>query len=328
MVLDAATVRNLELVEPLFAGERRDSTLIHVLDKTATGMGGRLLRQRLLHPSCRSRGNRIAAGCRAGTRGKGHSAHRSAENAWSGFSTWSVCLPRSRWATAGPRDLLALGRSLAKASGDCQADGRSSTRPRLAARIRRGRRCARPDSAGDRGRAARESRRRRHHSRRVRCGARRTARHQPEQPAVHRRHRNARARRDRHPVAESPLQQRFRLLHRDLESQICTWFPPRYERKQTLANAERFTTPELKELEAKVLAAEEKILELERTLFQEVRGVRRMRRPNESSAAAAVVAELDVCRDAWRRWRSRTAIRRPRFSDSAAKCGSKPAGIR
>ena len=34
MVLDAATVRNLELVEPLFAGESRDATLIHVLDKT------------------------------------------------------------------------------------------------------------------------------------------------------------------------------------------------------------------------------------------------------------------------------------------------------
>ena len=39
--------------------------------------------------------------------------------------------------------------------------------------------------------------------------------------------------------------------------------PADYERKQTLVNAERFTTPELKELEAKVLSAEEKILDLE-----------------------------------------------------------------
>ena len=55
MVLDGATVRNLELVDPLFAGESREATLIHVLDKTATGMGGRLLRRRLLNPavSCR-----------------------------------------------------------------------------------------------------------------------------------------------------------------------------------------------------------------------------------------------------------------------------------
>jgi DNA mismatch repair protein MutS len=51
MVLDAVTVRNLELVEPLFAGERTDATLMHVLDQTQTGMGGRLLRQRLLRPS-------------------------------------------------------------------------------------------------------------------------------------------------------------------------------------------------------------------------------------------------------------------------------------
>ena len=52
MVLDAVTVRNLELVEPLFAGERREShARSRVLDQTCTGMGGRLLRQRLLRPS-------------------------------------------------------------------------------------------------------------------------------------------------------------------------------------------------------------------------------------------------------------------------------------
>ena len=40
--------------------------------------------------------------------------------------------------------------------------------------------------------------------------------------------------------------------------------PSDYERKQTLVNAERFTTPELKELESKILDAEEKMLALER----------------------------------------------------------------
>src|SRR5258708_20322691 len=50
MILDAVTVRNLELLEPLFAGESKESTLIYVLDQTSTGMGGRLLRQRLLRP--------------------------------------------------------------------------------------------------------------------------------------------------------------------------------------------------------------------------------------------------------------------------------------
>lgn len=45
----------------------------------------------------------------------------------------------------------------------------------------------------------------------------------------------------------------------------------RYERKQTLANAERFITPELKKLETMILEAEEKSVDLEYRLFLEVR---------------------------------------------------------
>ena len=47
--------------------------------------------------------------------------------------------------------------------------------------------------------------------------------------------------------------------------------PPDYIRKQTLTNAERYITPELKEYEEKVLHAEEKILALETRIFNEVR---------------------------------------------------------
>jgi DNA mismatch repair protein MutS len=47
--------------------------------------------------------------------------------------------------------------------------------------------------------------------------------------------------------------------------------PPDYIRRQTLANAERYITPELKEYEEKVLGAEERIAELEYALFQEIR---------------------------------------------------------
>ncbi|KAF0247493.1 MAG: DNA mismatch repair protein MutS [bacterium] len=47
--------------------------------------------------------------------------------------------------------------------------------------------------------------------------------------------------------------------------------PSEYERKQTLVGAERFTTPELKDLEAKVLGAEEEILRIEQELFQQLR---------------------------------------------------------
>jgi DNA mismatch repair protein MutS len=47
--------------------------------------------------------------------------------------------------------------------------------------------------------------------------------------------------------------------------------PADYERKQTLANAERYVTPELKEWESKALDAEERILSLEQRLFGEIR---------------------------------------------------------
>ncbi|MCL2039025.1 MAG: DNA mismatch repair protein MutS [Bacteroidetes bacterium] len=47
--------------------------------------------------------------------------------------------------------------------------------------------------------------------------------------------------------------------------------PSHYERKQTLVNAERYTTPELKEFEAKILDAEFKIQEIEHRLFNEIK---------------------------------------------------------
>lgn len=47
--------------------------------------------------------------------------------------------------------------------------------------------------------------------------------------------------------------------------------PDYYDRKQTLANSERYTTPELKEIESKILNAEEKIAELENELFTKLK---------------------------------------------------------
>ena len=46
--------------------------------------------------------------------------------------------------------------------------------------------------------------------------------------------------------------------------------PENYERRQTLTNAERFVTPELKELESKILSAEERAAARERGLFEEL----------------------------------------------------------
>jgi DNA mismatch repair protein MutS len=69
--------------------------------------------------------------------------------------------------------------------------------------------------------------------------------------------------------------------------------PTDYERKQTLVNAERFTTPELKELESKVLDAEDKMLTLEREIFQELRLFAAEHAARIRQTAAAI-AELDV----------------------------------
>ncbi|MGA8029256.1 MAG: DNA mismatch repair protein MutS, partial [Bryobacteraceae bacterium] len=113
MVLDAATVRNLELIEPLFAGESRDATLIHVLDKTCTGMGGRLLRQRLLNPSCDAAEieNRLDAVAELSAK---VILRGDLRKALAGIQDLERLLAKVTLGTAGPRELLALGRSLAQ----------------------------------------------------------------------------------------------------------------------------------------------------------------------------------------------------------------------
>jgi len=69
--------------------------------------------------------------------------------------------------------------------------------------------------------------------------------------------------------------------------------PGDYERKQTLANAERYTTPELKEYEAKVLGAEERISEIEQQLFAEIRQAVSVE-TKRVQAVAHALAILDV----------------------------------
>jgi len=69
--------------------------------------------------------------------------------------------------------------------------------------------------------------------------------------------------------------------------------PNEYERKQTLVNAERFTTSELKEYEARILDAQEKIVDIERRLFAALRSAiageaKRIRQ------TALALAEVDV----------------------------------
>jgi DNA mismatch repair protein MutS len=71
--------------------------------------------------------------------------------------------------------------------------------------------------------------------------------------------------------------------------------PQDYIRKQTLANAERYITPELKEYETQVLTAEERALALEARLFEELRE-RVVAEVSRLQRTAALVAEADVTR--------------------------------
>ncbi len=69
--------------------------------------------------------------------------------------------------------------------------------------------------------------------------------------------------------------------------------PSHYVRKQTLANAERYFTPELKEYEAKVLGAEERIRQLEYDIFMHLRQ-QVFQRASDLREASRMLSELDV----------------------------------
>jgi DNA mismatch repair protein MutS len=69
--------------------------------------------------------------------------------------------------------------------------------------------------------------------------------------------------------------------------------PADYIRKQTIANGERFVTPALKEMEGKILGAEERAVKLEHALFQEIREQALAQLPSLQRTARAL-AQLDV----------------------------------
>ena len=69
--------------------------------------------------------------------------------------------------------------------------------------------------------------------------------------------------------------------------------PADYERKQTLVNAERFTTPELKEYERKILSAHERSIEIEKRIFAELRQAV-LEAAGRIKRTSAAVAEADL----------------------------------
>src|ERR1700739_4784126 len=116
LVLDAVTVRNLELIEPLFAGTDVGVTLFRSIDSAVTPMGKRLLRAWLLRPSLdvteiNARLDAVETGV------KGIIAREELRRALDGVLDLERLLSRVTLEVANPRDVLALAASLGKIPG-------------------------------------------------------------------------------------------------------------------------------------------------------------------------------------------------------------------
>jgi DNA mismatch repair protein MutS len=293
LVLDAVTVRNLELIEPLFAGTDAGTTLFRSIDVTVTPMGKRWLRSWLLRPSIEDAeiNYRLDA---VETLVKDTVAREELRRALDGILDLERLLSRVTLETANARDVLALAASLAKIPAV------RSLLARLSAERWRGLHES-VDDLGD-----------------VRERIEKTIVPEPPislndggaiQSGVDREldelrdlSRNSKQylalieQRERQRTGIGSLKVKFNSIfgyYLEVSKPNLHLVPPDYERKQTLVNAERFTTPELKEYEAKILAAQEKIVEIERRLFAELRTAiaaeaKRIRR------TALALAEVDV----------------------------------
>ncbi len=317
MVLDAVTVRNLELVEPIFSadlGGGRESTLVSVIDKTLTGMGARLLRRRLVRPSMDRAEieHRLDA---VDELAKTTIARTEIRRALEPVLDLERLLAKVTLGTAGPRELLALGRSLAalpelkRLAGTCTAPRLTDIRDRMDEvaeardRILNAISDTPPLSLSDGGT--------------IRDGFDATLDELRDVSRNSRQYIAAIETRERARSGIQSLKVRFNNVfgyYIEISKANLHLAPSDYERKQTLVNAERFTTPELKELESKVLDAEEKILEIERRVFAEVRAAT-AECATRIRASAQAVAELDVAA-ALAQVAVESRYTRPRFSDS------------
>jgi DNA mismatch repair protein MutS len=114
--LDAVSVRNLELVDPLFSSEGPQTTLFWTLDYCCTPMGKRLLRSQLLRPMQ----SLPAINARLDAVGEAAADIRRREGlrrAMDGVLDLERLLGRVAMETAGPREVVALGATVARLPG-------------------------------------------------------------------------------------------------------------------------------------------------------------------------------------------------------------------
>jgi DNA mismatch repair protein MutS len=293
LVLDAVTVRNLELIEPLFAGTDAGVTLFRSIDGAVTPMGKRLLRAWLLRPSLdlgeiQARLDAVEAGVKETV------AREELRRALDGVLDLERLLSRVTLETANPRDVLALAASLGKIPAIRTALARLGAERittlhssldelrDVRGRIEKTIVPEPPLSFADGGvigpsvdHDLDELRELSRNSKQVLA--------QIEQ-------------RERGRTGISSLKVKFNSIfgyYIEVSKPNLHLVPQDYERKQTLVGAERFTTPELKEYETKILDAQEKIVDIERRLFTALRTAIAAEAKRIRQTALAL-AEVDV----------------------------------
>jgi len=291
--LDAVSVRNLELVEPLFSGESAQTTLFYTLDACSTPMGKRLLRATLLRPAS----GLAEIEARLEAVGEATADLRSREGlrrSMEGVLDLERLLSRVALDSAGPREVMSLAATLGCLPGVVAAVGAFKA-PRwrelatavdpledLHALVVRTIAEEPPVNLADGGV--------------IRVGVDAELDELRELSRSGRQALVAIEERERARTGIGSLKVRFNSVfgyYLEVTKANAKSVPADYERKQTLVNAERFTTPELKEYESKILTAQERSGEIERRIFGELRrellaAAQRMRE------TARRVAEIDM----------------------------------
>lgn len=270
LVLDAVTTRNLELFEST-SRAGREATLLGVIDATVTTMGARLLRAWLQRPliargEIETRLDAVAAFHRSQVlRDRLRAALRE-------VADLERLTARLNMATAGPRDLVALRRSLEQVPAVRRAlegveaslvrvlveaaDDLAESRQLIARAISD----EPPANIADGGVIREGFNEELDRLRAVSRDAKQTI---AEMEA-----------RERARTGIASLRIRYNGVFGyciEVSKASATRVPKDYERRQTLSNVERFTTPELREWEAQARDAETRILELETHIFAELR---------------------------------------------------------
>jgi DNA mismatch repair protein MutS len=288
VLIDAITLKNLEVVESMDGG--REGTLLHEIDRTITPMGGRLLRSWLLRPlvsldRIRDRLDAVEEfAFRSTDRGKFGSLLKAVHDL-------ERLVARAALGTAGPRDLVGLKQSIAAVPRirlvleACEAplvralvaalDDLADVRDAIDSHIIDEPGALERDGGYIRDGADKEL----DDLRRISRSGKQVIAELEE--------------RERARTGISSLKVRYNRVfgyYIEVSKSNLHAVPADYRRKQTIAGGERFITPGLKEVEEKVLGADERILEREIELFEQVRAGVAAEAPRIQESARALAA--------------------------------------